>query len=206
MDEAAGKKETFHTSSKATDASATKSDKTITGIIETSHDKRLQAITASDMYQLSTVIRKRFGNGPLDPEDVAQEAFRRLLERGNTSAIDNIKGFLWRTACNLVLDALKSTKSRAKYDAEITQLFSSFKSDSMSPENTVLIKQQLVLINSMLRKMPVKQRRAVILYRVDGLSQSEIARRLKLSRSMITKLIADAHAELSALFLDDSEG
>ena len=167
---------------------------------------RLACVTASELKDLSNGLRDRFGNGPPDPDDIAQEAYRRVLERGDLSSIRNLKGFLWRTARNLVLDALKSQNSRSKYDFEIEQIFFPLKSDISSPETVMIAREQLKAINETLRSMPDKRRRALMLYRVDGLTQAEVARRLKISRTSVINHIAAAHAEINALFVDDAQG
>ncbi|MEM8572896.1 MAG: sigma factor, partial [Pseudomonadota bacterium] len=73
--------------------------------------------------ELAEGLRKRFGNGPPDPDDVAQEAFQKVLERGDLSTIKNLRAFLWRTARNLILSSKRSDHRRSAYDFEIEQLF-----------------------------------------------------------------------------------
>lgn len=47
-------------------------------------------------------LRQAYGSGPPDPEDITQLVFQRVLERRDLSDIQNIRGFLWRTARNLL--------------------------------------------------------------------------------------------------------
>ncbi|MEM8985120.1 MAG: RNA polymerase sigma factor [Pseudomonadota bacterium] len=157
------------------------------------------------LADLTRGVRNRFGNGPPDPEDVAQEAFRRIIEKGDTAAIKNLKGFLWRTARNLVLDARKISNARSKYDFEIEEMYFPLKGDISTPENVILAKEQLRMINAHLRDMPEKRRRAFVLYRVEGLTLVEVARRLRISRTAVSNHIAKAHASLNALFIEDAD-
>lgn len=174
--------------------------------VEPTVDPRMARISAEDVRELSVGLRDRYGNGPPDPDDVAQEAYRRVLERNDLSSVRNVKAFLWRTARNLILDALKSAQSRAKYDFEVEQIFFPLKSDVSSPEVVIIARQQLKTINDLLETMPKTRRRAFLLHRIDRQSKTEIARRLKISRTMVHKHIAVASAQVHALFADDCEG
>ena len=194
-----GKAPKTNEASDASDASSSKG-------VDAPTDPRLTDISADELKDLSTGLRTRFGNGPPDPDDIAQEAYRRVLEKDDPSSIRNLKAFLWRTARNLVFDALKSENSRSKYDFEVEQIFFPLKSDISSPETVMIAREQLKAINELLRTMPANRRRAIMLYRIERLTQAEIARRLKISRTMVNKHIATASAEINALFVDDVEG
>ncbi|MEM7504118.1 MAG: sigma-70 family RNA polymerase sigma factor [Pseudomonadota bacterium] len=166
-------------------------------------DSRVVELSKTYLSELIDGIRSRFGNGPPDPEDVAQEAFSRLLEAGDTSKIKNLKAYLWRTARNLVFDATKATKTRSKYEFEIEALFFPLRGDNLSPETVVSAKEQLKLINDVLRQMPEKRRRALVLYRIEGLTMLEVAKQLRIGHSAVHKHLVKAHAELNAIFAED---
>ncbi|MEM7098405.1 MAG: sigma-70 family RNA polymerase sigma factor [Pseudomonadota bacterium] len=153
--------------------------------------------------ELVNGIRRTFGAGPPDPEDVAQEAFHKLYERGDIDSIRNLRAFLWRTARNIVLVAKRKADVRAKYDFEIEQLFFSPAGDNSSPERIISAREQLSAINACLRNMPVRRRRAFMLYRVEGLSMEEVGRRLGLSRSGAAKHVARADHEINLLFFQE---
>ncbi|MEM7098411.1 MAG: sigma-70 family RNA polymerase sigma factor [Pseudomonadota bacterium] len=168
---------------------------------EKNEDCRVQELSESYLSELAEGVRSHFGNGPPDPEDVAQEAFRRLLET-DTSKIRNLRAYLWRTARNLFFDANKAAKVPLKYEFEVETLFFSPQGDNLSPETVVSAREQLKLINHVLRQMPEKRRRAIVLYRVEGLKMVEIARRLRISHSAVHKHLVKAHAELNAFFTE----
>lgn len=169
-------------------------------------DPRIAALSETYLRDLATGLRNRFGNGPPDPEDVAQEAFRRILEKDDTSSIRNLKAFLWRTARNLIFDSKKMSAIRSKYDLEIEQIFFPSTGDNSSPETVMLAREQLKAVNAILRDMPEKRRRALVLYRVEGLTLVEVARRLRISRTAVSKHIAKAQIALNAIFIEDADG
>lgn len=165
----------------------------------------ISALYQDYAVQLSATLRKMYGDGPPDPDDVAQAAFQKVMERGNISSIQNLKAFVWRTARNLVFKAHRSRETRSKYDYEIDELYFPLKTDEMTPERVILAKEQLQAINAILLKMPKKRRRAFLLHRIEGLTVSAVARRLGVSRSTADEHIARAAAELNRHFIDPPE-
>lgn len=155
--------------------------------------------------QLTAHLRKNFGNGPPDPKDITQQAFQKLIERGNLETIANLKAFVWRTARNLVLEFKRTSTVRSKYDFEVEQIYFPLKSEDSTPESILLARDQLKSINCVLAKMPEKRRRAVILHRIEGLSVAEVGRRLGISRSTAAQHVAHGIADLDLFFLTDME-
>ncbi|MEO1016856.1 MAG: sigma-70 family RNA polymerase sigma factor, partial [Pseudomonadota bacterium] len=84
--------------------------------------------------ELVVSLRKAFGAGPPDPEDIAQQAFQKLIERGNREDIRNLKAFLWRIARNTLLKAVKKETVRSRHDFEIEHLFFPARGDESTPE------------------------------------------------------------------------
>ena len=155
--------------------------------------------------RLSATLRKIYGDGPPDPDDICQQAFQKLIERGDLGSIVNLKAFVWRTARNLVLKAKRADDVRARYDYEVEQIYFPLKGDDSTPERVIVARDQLKAINALLLAMPEKRRRAVILHRVDGLSVAEVGRRLGISRSTAAQHVARGVADLDILFLSDGE-
>ena len=56
----------------------------------------------------------------------------------------------------------------------------------------MLDREQILLLDKALEKLPEKPRMALLMFRVDGLSHSEIAARLGVSNSMVAKYIVRA--------------
>ncbi|MEM6746126.1 MAG: sigma-70 family RNA polymerase sigma factor [Pseudomonadota bacterium] len=154
---------------------------------------------------LSASLRKMFGDGPPDPEDVAQQAFAQVIERGNLRSIANLKAFVWRTARNIVLAAKRSDTVRSRYDYEVEQIYFPLKGDVSTPESIIEAKEQLKAVNALMLQMPEKRRRALMLHRVEGLSIAEVGRRLGISRSTAAQHIARAAADLDLMLLNTED-
>ena len=167
--------------------------------------KEITELYAEYADQLSSAIRSMYGDGPPDPEDVSQQAFQKLIERGNLDSISNLKGFVWRTARNIVFAVKRSDAVRTRYDYEVEQIYFAIKDNESSPERIILVREQLEVIREVLLKMPDKRRRAIVLHRVEGLSMTEIGRRLGMTRQSVAQHITKGIAELDVVFMFDGE-
>ena len=146
--------------------------------------------------KLTAGLRKRFGDGPPDPEDVAHEAFQKLIERGGHADIRDLNAFLWRTARNLIINARRAQDVRSTRDYEIEQLFFPMRGGDPTPETVLGAREELQAVNEALRAMPEKRRRAFLLHRIEGLAVVEVARRLRISRSPAQRHIDRAAADI----------
>ncbi|MEL7025315.1 MAG: RNA polymerase sigma factor [Pseudomonadota bacterium] len=185
------------------DASPTDGSKPIITATDNSQPfEELAALYGEYLKPLAVALRSIYGDGPPDPEEVAQEAFHRVVNHKNPASISNLKAFIWRTARNLVIDEKKRVSVRSRYDFEIEQLFFAFEGGASTPETLITAREQLELINEALGKMPEKRRRAFVLHRVEGMTITETGRRLGIGRTAAAKHIARAAADLHALLLE----
>ena len=154
---------------------------------------------------LANSLRKAYGNGPPDPEDAAQQAFERVLERSDLTAIRDLKAFLWGTAKNFMLSGNRKNYTAAKYQLDVEASYFSHQSYGIDPQRVIKAREHVSLINAVLEKMPARRRRAFYLRRVEGLAVKEIADRLGISSSAVSKHIAAASAELDIQLADAYE-
>lgn len=186
----AGKQIDLRTSGSPPDPLATRSD-----------EKPDNWDAISDLYStnsgdLSAYLRKVYGDGPPDPDDIAQQAFERLAAYKDIDRIKNLKAFLWRTARNLLLTYKRNSDARSKYDFEIEHLFFAAKGSEESPERVLEVRQQLLIIEKALAVMPTRRRDAFLLHRVEGLNLTETGKRLGVTRHAIVKHIARASVDI----------
>ncbi|RMB11877.1 RNA polymerase sigma factor [Eilatimonas milleporae] len=164
-----------------------------------------------DLYKehssyLIASLRRMFGNGPPDPEDVAQQAFEKLMLRPDRSDIRDLRAFLWRTARNTFLNGLDRENTRTRHDFEVENLFFPSRGDNSTPEAVLEVKAELNAINQALRRMPEKRRHAFLLHKVEGLSVSDVARRLKISRTPTQKHITRAAHDIEIYLAERLRG
>ncbi|MEM8492497.1 MAG: sigma-70 family RNA polymerase sigma factor [Pseudomonadota bacterium] len=151
---------------------------------------------------LVSYLRRQFGDGPPCPEDMAQQAFEKLLQRQQTERIDNYPGFLRQTARNLTISALRHANVKTLLEPEVERRYLPEEGDKSSPESVIEIRQQLAVINEVLREMPASLQEAFVLSRIDGMSKTDIAKRQGVSRSAVVKRLAKASAQITAALAD----
>jgi len=152
------------------------------------YDEHIEALTR--------YLRAAFGSGPPDPDDIAQETFVKLAERGELESINNHKAFIWRTARNLMLSSRRKLTTRTKYDFEVQNLLFAAVGSHSSAERVLEVKEQLELINNTLAKMPENRRIAFLMHRIDGLNFSAIGRQMGMSPNGVIKHVGRAMLDI----------
>jgi RNA polymerase sigma factor (sigma-70 family) len=143
--------------------------------------------------ELCRYIKKHFGSGPPDPEDVVQETFIKYVGVKHREAIDNPRAYLFRTAHNVLIDERRRLAVR---QADAGQSQERSQSDDRTPERVLVGQERLQVLTGALRAMPAQRRRSLLLNRLQGLSAAAIARMTGYSESAVKKHIEVALAEL----------
>jgi RNA polymerase sigma factor (sigma-70 family) len=125
----------------------------------------------------------------VDPQDLAQETYVRLLRLERKDLIRDPRPYLFRIAANILYEFELSRKSdiaaHTRWSAE-QDLDSEFGLVEESVESLGLRKH----LESALRGLSPKCRAVVILHRRDGMTYEEIAAEIGMSRSMVKKYLA----------------
>ncbi|MDR5777603.1 sigma-70 family RNA polymerase sigma factor [Caballeronia sp. LZ002] len=121
--------------------------------------------------------------------DIAQESYARVLAlHASGTSITDPRGLLYRTARNLVIDTFRRAQVR-------TQHLSEFDDDepaahaSIQPEHAFESAQRTKVLIAAIESLPPRCREAFVLHRFDGLSHSQIAESMGISRNMVEKHI-----------------
>ncbi|MEM6898543.1 MAG: sigma-70 family RNA polymerase sigma factor [Pseudomonadota bacterium] len=159
-------------------------------------EKLLNELYRNHANTLLGYLKKAFGAGPPEPEDVVQNAFEKLADRVDLFEITNPQAYLWRIARNLFLTQRRNQDTRSKFDFEVEHLFFAMKGDEFAPERVLEVKEQLNLISEALSLMPERRRNAFMWHRIEGLNVAAVARRLNVTRAAAVKQIARATLDI----------
>ena len=162
-------------------------------------DVGVDLLYARHWGELCNYIKKHFGPGPPDPEDVAQDAFVRFAAVQDREAIDNPRAYLFRTAHNVLVDEHRRLALRRANPVDVEARTAS---DDRTPERVVVGHERLEILTQSLRAMPAARRRSFLLNRLQGLSCAAIARMTGYSESAVKKHIDVALKELEASLSD----
>lgn len=161
--------------------------------VEREDSSLLITIFQENYEQLIRFLTRRLGGDRDRATDVAQDTYLRLQAQSGSdiAAIGNPRAYVYRVAGNLAIDGLRRDGRIGKrLVAEMEG--AEVEAPDPSPEKTVIGRQRLALLDQALTELPEKPRRALMMFRIDGLSQAEIARELGVSESMVAKYIARA--------------
>lgn len=141
-------------------------------------------------------LRKLVGSGPPDPQDVVHASFEKLASIDCPESIENPHAFLWRTAQNILSSEKRSASVRARHSVNVADVFYSDSGSGAGPERVLLAYKELSAVVAALECMPTQRRTVFLMSRVDGLSLTEIAKRLGISRPAVSKRLLLALKEL----------
>lgn len=109
--------------------------------------------------------------------DLRQETYARVFEAARRELPAQAKPFLFQTARNLMIDRLRrqavvSLETMADFD------WLNVSDDKPSSENYVAARQELRALMAALEELPPRCRQIVILRKIEGLSQKEVAKQM----------------------------
>ena len=162
-----------------------------------------------DRYRREIVafVRRKVGDGPPEPEDVAQQTFVNYAAVRDRGGIQNPRAFLYRTAANIVINHVRRASLGRAHLADERALGDIFGDhDELSPEIVLLNRERFEQVVLAVRLLPRRQRRFLLLHRLQGMSYTEIARRNGVSISTVRRDVeaaVNACAEAIVMAMDD---
>lgn len=136
-------------------------------------------------------VRRRFGAGPPEPDDVAQAVIARFATIEGAEGVQNAGAYLKRMAHNYVLAAHRRDQIAGRAHEELRILDG--ETADFSPEDIMVSKQELDRLDAALAQLKPRQRVALLLHRIDGLGFAAIGRELDMSPSGARQLVETAH-------------
>lgn len=124
--------------------------------------------------------------------DVAQDTYLKLLKvEQQALEVQNDRGFIFRVAGNLAIDTLRREQRLAANLVEAPEHGEAV-DPAPAPEAVLLAKERLEVLDQALQQLSDNARQALLLNRLEGLTQAQIAVRLGVSESMVAKYIGQA--------------
>jgi RNA polymerase sigma-70 factor (ECF subfamily) len=124
-------------------------------------------------------------------EDVVQEAFLKLSDVSHGLAVQQPIGYCFQVVRNLAIDCRRRMMLEAGVfaDAESGEHVAA---PQGTPEQYAISRQNLVIVDEALGRLPSRTRQAFELYRMGGLTQRAIGERLGVSAATVNTMIRDA--------------
>lgn len=121
--------------------------------------------------------------------DLRQEAYIRVYDAARRNRPLLAKPFLFLTVRNLMIDKLRQ-KSIVSIETMADFGWSNVSDDKPSPEQNTAARQELRLLQGALDELPERCRQIVVLRKVEGLSQREVAGRLGVTEDIVEHQLA----------------
>ena len=133
----------------------------------------------------------RFYKDAADVDDLVQETYARLLslDDDTKATVRNWHAFLFTSARNVALDRLR--RSRVVSLDALAEMGGVHVLDQTPPADVALnARQELALMSDAIASLPDRCREVLTLRKLYGLSQREVAARLKITESTVEKHVA----------------
>lgn len=129
-------------------------------------------------------------------DDMVQQVFERLVQRGDLESIENAKGYIFRIAQSVVTDHLRRAGSRLdRAHEEFNEALHG--GVDFSPEHVLDNRERLGRAMQILQTLPERTRVIFVLRRIEGVKYQDIAARFGISVSGVEKHMERAVAQLA---------
>lgn len=152
------------------------------------HNAQVEALYAAHHGWLVRRLRRHIGCA-FDAADLAQSTFVRVLTARGVDQVQEPRAYLTTIARRLLVNHLRRRQiERAYLDA----LAALPEAQMPAPEARLMVMETLLAIDRLLGGLPVVARKAFLLWRLEDLTQDEIAVQLGISRTSVRRHLAAA--------------
>lgn len=130
-----------------------------------------------------------------DAQEVAQEAYLRMLTMDNREEVALLSSYLFKVAGNLAIDRLRKRKVRSDF---ATVQSSDESMDPEGPDHHAMAMEQMIGVRQALSELPPKTAQAFVMHVIEGREFSHVAQTMKLSERMVRYHVANALAHCRA--------
>jgi len=152
------------------------------------HAAQIAGLFREHNRSLVAFLRSRL-DSLAEAQEVAQEAYARLLRLERPEQVGFLRAYLFRIAQNLVVDRLRQRQVREQ--APEHELFEELL-DTPAPERRALAAEQLRAVRAALRELPRKTAAAFVLHVIEGRDFATIATSMRLTERMVRYHVARA--------------
>jgi RNA polymerase sigma-70 factor (ECF subfamily) len=149
------------------------------------------------MVQYGPALRRYFMKkvSAAEAEDLVQDVFLSVQARGAGAEIENIEGYLFRAAANVLVR--RRQRRTWDWDRHAALDEAPEPSDDLSPERVLMGKEAVDRLAHALADLPPRTAEAFFLHRFEDMTYEAIARRMGVSVKAVEDLMRRALRRLS---------
>jgi len=163
--------------------------------------RSLELWFSEEVLPLGPLIEKliaRYWRDPAEIEDLRQDVFVRIFQTAHRMRPDPVRPYIILTARNLVIDKLRHKRSVSMEVVSDLEAFSVIDSRP-TPEQHVIAQQELIRIQHALNALPTRCREIVVMRKIHGVSQREIAKRMGIKEQTVQTQIVRGMKAISRI-------
>ena len=155
----------------------------------------LARLFASEAPRLLRQLRRY--RGRVVAEDVVQSAFAKMLEV-DVADVEDPRAYLARLTRNLAIDELRRQSRAGLVCASEERLAELGSGTVLTPEEMLIEGERFAHMTGAFLALPRKERLAVVMFKLKGLSHAEIGKRLGIPRHSVPRYLSRALAKCAA--------
>ena len=129
-------------------------------------------------------------------DDLVQEVFLSLQARSAATPIENVEGYLFRTAVSVLARQRRRRTWRWGHQEQLEGAPEAL--DELSPERILISREAIGEVVAALQRLPQRRAQAFALSRFQHLTNEQVARRMGISVKSVEELLRLAMAQIMA--------
>jgi len=146
---------------------------------------------------------RRGGRSSSDVEDLRQDLYEKVFDAARDGIPKSTRAFVFTAARNLLIDHVRHEQVVPFNSVESLEDLS-LAIDEPAPDRVVIARQELRRLQAALDKLPERQRKAIVLRKVQGLSIREIAERVGAAERTVEEHLTEGLRALASSLHRDS--
>jgi RNA polymerase sigma factor (sigma-70 family) len=166
----------------------------------------LEAWFVDEVLPLEDVLiqfLRRGGRSASEVEDLRQDLYEKICAAARGGIPHSTRAFVFTTARNLLIDRVRHEQIVSFNSVENLEELS-LAIDEPAPDRIVIARQELRRLQSALEKIPPRQRTAIVLRKVHGLSIREISQRLNVAERTVEEHLTHGIRALARILYRDA--
>jgi RNA polymerase sigma factor (sigma-70 family) len=166
----------------------------------------LEAWFVDEVLPLEDVLiqfLRRGGRSASEVEDLRQDLYEKICSAARGGIPHATRAFVFTAARNLLIDRARHEQIVSfNYVENLEEL--SLAIDDPAPDRIVIARQELRRLQSALEKIPARQRTAIVLRKVHGLSIREISQRMSVAERTVEEHLTHGIRALARILYRDA--
>jgi len=153
-----------------------------------------------EVLPLETVLIQYLSRGgaKIEVEDLLQDLYERACAAGRNTIPSPARPFIFTIARNLLIDRVRHEQV-VQIDTVENLEDLNLAIDEPAPDRVVVARQELRRLQAALEKLPERQRSAIVMRKVNGLTIREIAQRTGLATRTVEEHLTDGMRALARI-------